>query len=245
MSDIQTLYAREVLDSRGNPTVEVEVWLESGAFGRALAGRGFRGQLLVTQSNGGAFSLEAARSRPVHTMESGPAAGAVTGVPVGAARSRPRCPGPYPPAGASKPRTSGPATGGRSTGTRPLAGAAAGRAPSAHHGAGRAATGTGDGSAAADAGTSAATASRRASADRRRGRADRSSKGASVTGDLPGGARPGRPGATPPEPTRRRPPVGAWPGRMWKLVPIVSARPASCPAAAGPPWCASGRRATR
>ena len=47
-----------------------------GAFGRALGGRGFRGQMLVTQSNGGAFSLEAARSKPVHTMESGPAAGA-------------------------------------------------------------------------------------------------------------------------------------------------------------------------
>ena len=47
-----------------------------GAFGAALEGRGFVGQLLVTQSNGGAFSLAAARSRPVHTMESGPAAGA-------------------------------------------------------------------------------------------------------------------------------------------------------------------------
>ncbi len=47
-----------------------------GAFGTALEGRGFRGQLLVTESNGGAFSIEAARSKPVHTMESGPAAGA-------------------------------------------------------------------------------------------------------------------------------------------------------------------------
>src|SRR5216117_191 len=40
MSDIQTLHAREVLDSRGNPTVEVEVWLESGAFGRAMVPSG-------------------------------------------------------------------------------------------------------------------------------------------------------------------------------------------------------------
>ncbi|HVQ77942.1 MAG TPA: hydantoinase/oxoprolinase family protein [Candidatus Binatia bacterium] len=47
-----------------------------GAFDRALAGRGFGGQLLITQSNGGAFSLEAARTKPVHTIESGPAAGA-------------------------------------------------------------------------------------------------------------------------------------------------------------------------
>ncbi len=49
-----------------------------GEFGRGLGGRGFRGELLVTQSNGGAFSLEAARSKPVQTIESGPAAG-VTG----------------------------------------------------------------------------------------------------------------------------------------------------------------------
>ena len=40
MSEIQALHAREVLDSRGNPTVEVEVWLESGAFGRALVPSG-------------------------------------------------------------------------------------------------------------------------------------------------------------------------------------------------------------
>jgi N-methylhydantoinase A len=48
-----------------------------GQFGAGLAGRGFTGQLLITQSNGGAFSLEAARSKPAHTIESGPAAGAV------------------------------------------------------------------------------------------------------------------------------------------------------------------------
>jgi enolase 1/2/3 len=40
MSGIETVHAREVLDSRGNPTVEVEVWLESGAFGRALVPSG-------------------------------------------------------------------------------------------------------------------------------------------------------------------------------------------------------------
>ena len=47
-----------------------------GDFGRGLTGRGFGGQLLITQSNGGAFSLDAARAKPVHTIESGPAAGA-------------------------------------------------------------------------------------------------------------------------------------------------------------------------
>lgn len=34
MPYIVDVYAREVLDSRGNPTVEVEVTTESGAYGR-------------------------------------------------------------------------------------------------------------------------------------------------------------------------------------------------------------------
>src|SRR5699024_7786072 len=37
---ISEIYAREVLDSRGNPTVEVEVITESGAFGSALVPSG-------------------------------------------------------------------------------------------------------------------------------------------------------------------------------------------------------------
>ena len=40
MSIITDLYAREVLDSRGNPTVEVEVYTELGAFGRAMVPSG-------------------------------------------------------------------------------------------------------------------------------------------------------------------------------------------------------------
>jgi enolase len=40
MSKIQRVFAREVLDSRGNPTVEVEVQLESGARGRAMVPSG-------------------------------------------------------------------------------------------------------------------------------------------------------------------------------------------------------------
>ncbi|NOV01927.1 phosphopyruvate hydratase [Paenibacillus planticolens] len=40
MTIISDVYAREVLDSRGNPTVEVEVYLESGAFGRAIVPSG-------------------------------------------------------------------------------------------------------------------------------------------------------------------------------------------------------------
>ena len=35
MSTIETIHAREILDSRGNPTLEVEVILDDGAVGRA------------------------------------------------------------------------------------------------------------------------------------------------------------------------------------------------------------------
>lgn len=40
MPFIQHVYAREVLDSRGNPTIEVEVLTESGFFGRAMVPSG-------------------------------------------------------------------------------------------------------------------------------------------------------------------------------------------------------------
>jgi enolase len=40
MSQIGSLKAREILDSRGNPTLEVECWLESGASGRAAVPSG-------------------------------------------------------------------------------------------------------------------------------------------------------------------------------------------------------------
>jgi N-methylhydantoinase A len=56
-----------------------------GALDRGLAARGFRGGLLITQSNGGAFSVAAARSTPVHGIESGPAAGATGCVSLAAA----------------------------------------------------------------------------------------------------------------------------------------------------------------
>lgn len=37
---ISDVFAREILDSRGNPTVEVEVVLESGEMGRAAVPSG-------------------------------------------------------------------------------------------------------------------------------------------------------------------------------------------------------------
>jgi enolase len=40
LSEIETLHARQILDSRGNPTVEVELLLRSGAHGRAAVPSG-------------------------------------------------------------------------------------------------------------------------------------------------------------------------------------------------------------
>ncbi|MGH7713320.1 MAG: phosphopyruvate hydratase, partial [Gemmatimonadaceae bacterium] len=40
MSTIQHINAREILDSRGNPTIEVDVTLTSGAAGRAAVPSG-------------------------------------------------------------------------------------------------------------------------------------------------------------------------------------------------------------
>ena len=40
MSAIRSLFAREILDSRGNPTIEVDVMLENGALGRAAVPSG-------------------------------------------------------------------------------------------------------------------------------------------------------------------------------------------------------------
>src|SRR2546430_1395872 len=40
MTEIVWLHAREVLDSRGNPTVEAEVGLDGGALGRAIVPSG-------------------------------------------------------------------------------------------------------------------------------------------------------------------------------------------------------------
>ena len=40
MTAISDIVARQVLDSRGNPTIEVDVHLESGAMGRAIVPSG-------------------------------------------------------------------------------------------------------------------------------------------------------------------------------------------------------------
>ena len=40
MFEINSIHARQVIDSRGNPTLECEVTLEGGSFGRALVPSG-------------------------------------------------------------------------------------------------------------------------------------------------------------------------------------------------------------
>jgi enolase len=40
MTKLEKIHARQVLDSRGNPTVEVEVTLAGGYFGRAIVPSG-------------------------------------------------------------------------------------------------------------------------------------------------------------------------------------------------------------
>ena len=40
MTLIKSVHAREILDSRGNPTLEAEITLDSGAFGRAAVPSG-------------------------------------------------------------------------------------------------------------------------------------------------------------------------------------------------------------
>jgi enolase len=59
MSSIEHIVAREVLDSRGNPTVEVEVYLASGAEGRALVPSGAStGQFEAVELRDGAARYE-------------------------------------------------------------------------------------------------------------------------------------------------------------------------------------------
>ena len=58
MSALTSVIGRRVWDSRGNPTVEVEVRLESGAFGRAIAPAGAsRGEREVTDLRDGGPAL--------------------------------------------------------------------------------------------------------------------------------------------------------------------------------------------
>ena len=72
MSAIIDVIGREVLDSRGNPTVEAEVWLESGAMGRAAvpsgASTGVREAIELRDKDPKLVSAAKAFSRPWKTF---------------------------------------------------------------------------------------------------------------------------------------------------------------------------------
>ena len=53
MSFIEQVWAREIMDSRGNPTIEAEVILEDGTQGRAAVPSGARGARGVRRGCGG------------------------------------------------------------------------------------------------------------------------------------------------------------------------------------------------
>ncbi len=81
MSDIQRIHARQILDSRGNPTVEVEVGLRSGAHGRAAVPSGAStGEFEATElRDGGELWAGKGVSRAVANVD-GEIAGALSGM---------------------------------------------------------------------------------------------------------------------------------------------------------------------
>ena len=80
MSTIQKVVGREVLDSRGNPTVEVEVTLQSGARGRAIvpSGASTGEHEAVELRDGGARYLGKGVQKAVNNVN-GPIASALSG----------------------------------------------------------------------------------------------------------------------------------------------------------------------
>src|SRR5271165_5860982 len=81
MSQIERIHARQILDSRGNPTVEVEMWLRSGARGRAAVPSGAStGEFEATElRDGGERWGGKGVSRAVANVD-GEIAGALTGM---------------------------------------------------------------------------------------------------------------------------------------------------------------------
>src|SRR6266700_1621640 len=70
MSEIEQVHARQILDSRGNPTVEVELSLRSGAWGRAAVPSGAStGEFEATElRDGGANWMGKGVSRAVDNI---------------------------------------------------------------------------------------------------------------------------------------------------------------------------------
>jgi enolase len=81
MSEIRRIHARQILDSRGNPTVEVEIGLSSGAQGRAAVPSGAStGEFEATElRDGGELWAGKGVSRAVANVD-GEIAGAISGM---------------------------------------------------------------------------------------------------------------------------------------------------------------------
>jgi enolase len=83
LSEIDRVHGREVLDSRGNPTIEVEVVLSSGATGQAIvpsgASTGSREALELRDHDAGRFGGKGVR-KAIENVE-GPIRDAVEGLP--------------------------------------------------------------------------------------------------------------------------------------------------------------------
>jgi enolase len=85
MSQIEQVHARQILDSRGNPTVEVELSVKSGAWGRAAVPSGAStGEFEATElRDGGSAWMGKGVTRAV-TNVNGEIAGAIRGMEAGA-----------------------------------------------------------------------------------------------------------------------------------------------------------------
>jgi enolase len=83
MTTIKTIHAREILDSRGNPTLEAEIMLDSGAFGRAMvpsgASTGAREAIELRDGDAGRYGGKGV-TRAVANVN-GPIASALNGTP--------------------------------------------------------------------------------------------------------------------------------------------------------------------
>ena len=68
MSAIVDIIGREILDSRGNPTVECDVLLESGTMGRAAVAAGVAGLFMETHPNPAQAKSDGPNAVPLNRM---------------------------------------------------------------------------------------------------------------------------------------------------------------------------------
>ena len=69
MSAIVDIIGREILDSRGNPTVECDVLLESGVMGRAAVAVGVAGLFMETHPNPAEAKSDGPNAVPLNRMK--------------------------------------------------------------------------------------------------------------------------------------------------------------------------------